>query len=313
MFNRNKGIRGILPPVRLPKEVEEDAREEAAAKEYVRERVGTISEYQPIDASIFRISSSLDKLQAAPKQVKDKDGFTPAQNTQLHKYLTRPSTGGAASAAKRKKTAYEVGMEEAHAGGFINRKKVNDNGAKYIPWYERNTEANDGVKKFNHHDRSTYPHAQKDKLMKAEIADKIKRGKLPTKDGVQTLQYVTDTIKNYDGKPETHKPRWMVNYQNGELEDVNDPNWMDNQIKQGLVPDSLVKQHQAENKPKIQKTNFGYVKTIPEKKSTVQQLEALRNFGQNPLVKNEQRKKDYLLKRWGIQDGPHNPKTAKKV
>ena len=40
--------------------------------------------------------------------------------------------------------------------------------------------------------------------------------------------------------------KWMVNYQNGELEDVNHPNWMDNQIKQGLVPGTLVKQHKKE-------------------------------------------------------------------
>ena len=214
MLNRNKGIRGILPPVSLPQEQAQDAAEIAAAKDYVRKRLGPISEYKSVDPSLYLINSKLDLLQAAPKQVKDKDGFTPAQNAQIHKYLTRPA----------------------------------------------------------------------DPFKKAEIADKIKRGKLPSKEGMKTLQYVTDSVKQWDGKPETHKPRWMVNYQNGELEDVNDPKWMDNQIKQGLVPDSLVKQHKAENKPKIQKTNFGYVKTIPEKKSTVQQLEALKKFGQNPLV-----------------------------
>jgi len=30
------------------------------------------------------------------------------------------------------------------------------------------------------------------------------------------------------------------------LEDVNHPNWMDNQIKQGLAPGTLVKQHKKE-------------------------------------------------------------------
>jgi hypothetical protein len=68
-------------------------------------------------------------------------------------------------------------------------------------------------KKFNHHDSSTFPHAQKDKLMKAEIAgelkDNIQTGKLPTTEGVKTLQYVTDTIKKNDDIPVSHKPRWM--------------------------------------------------------------------------------------------------------
>ena len=139
-------------------------------------------------------------------------------------------------------------------------------GAKYIPWYFRNTEADDGIKKYNHHDNSTYPYVQKEKLMKAEIDDKIKRGKLPTKDEMKTLQYVTDTVKNYDDMPVSHKPRWMVNYQNGELEDVNHPDWMDNQIKQGLVPGSLVKEHK-----------------------TVKQLEALKEFGKNPLIKKDKK------------------------
>ena len=76
-----------------------------------------------------------------------------------------------------------------------------------------------------------------------------------------------------------------TDYQSGELEDVNHPDWMDNQIKQGLVPDSLVKQHKAENK--IAQTKLGLIKTIPEKKSTVKQLEALRDFGQNRLIKEK--------------------------
>ena len=66
--------------------------------------------------------------------------------------------------------------------------------------------------------------------------------------------------------PVSHKPRWMVNYQNGELEDVNHPDWMDNQIKQGLVPGSLVKEHK-----------------------TVKQLETLKEFGKNPLIKKDKK------------------------
>ena len=120
-----------------------------------------------------------------------------------------------------------------------------------------------------------------------ELKDKIQTGKIASKDGVKTLQYVTDTIKKYDDVPVSHKPRWMVNYQNGELEDINHPDWMDNQIKQGLVPDSLVKQHQAENKITQTKTKLGLIKTIPEKKPMVKQLEALRNFGQNRLIKEK--------------------------
>ena len=269
MYNRNRGIRGILSPRLSTQEMAEDA----AAREYVVRRVGPISEYKPLDPSIYRISATLDRLQAAAKQpeVKDADGFTAKENAQIHKHLTRRSNGGVAAAARRRADSTK--------------------GAKYIPWYERNTEADDEVKKFNHLDSSTFPHAQKDKLMNAEITgelkDKIQTGKIPSKDGVKTLQYVTDAIKKYDDVPVSHKPRWMVNYQNGELEDVNHPDWMDNQIKQGLVPDSLVKQHQAENKITQTKTKLGLIKTIPEKKSTVQQLEALRDFGQNRLIKEK--------------------------
>ena len=94
-----------------------------------------------------------------------------------------------------------------------------------------------------------------------ELKDKIQTGKIPSKDGVKTLQYVTDAIKKYDDVPVSHKPRWMVNYQNGELEDVNHPDWMDNQIKQGLVPDGLAKQHQTDNKITQTKTKLGLIKT----------------------------------------------------
>tara|TARA_B100001971_G_C18198674_1_gene543144 strand:- start:101 stop:922 length:822 start_codon:yes stop_codon:yes gene_type:complete len=273
MFNRNKGIRAILNPRLSREEIAEDT----AAKEYVRRRVGPLSDYKPLDPAIYRVSATLDKLQAA--------GTAPVKKTwssekEFENYITkRPSP-------KEYKGTWNKFKKQQEA-----KRKAADptKGAKYVPWYSRNTEADDGVKKFNHHDNSTYPYAQKEKLMKAEIDDKIKRGKLPTKEGMKTLQYVTDTVKNYDDMPVSHKPRWMVNYQNGELEDVNHPDWVDNQIKQGLAPGSLVKQHKAENKPKIQKTNFGYVKTIPEKKPIVKQLEALRDFGQNRLIKEDKK------------------------
>ena len=67
--------------------------------------------------------------------------------------------------------------------------------------YERNTETDDGIKKYNQNDKSIYPSAQKTKLMKAEIADKIQRGKLPTVQGVKDLQHVADISKDYDGMP----------------------------------------------------------------------------------------------------------------
>ena len=301
MYNRNRGIRGILSPRLSTQEMAEDA----AAREYVVRRVGPISEYKPLDPSIYRISATLDKLQAAPEQVKDKFGNTPAQKKKMidDYFAKRPSPSEyKGSWNKFKKQQQEKSNIADAAPALLEaepkihtpayRKKYPERYKKgYVPWYERNTEADDGVKKFNHHDSSTFPHAQKDKLMKAkitgELKDKIQTGKLPTKDGVKTLQYVTDTIKEYDDVPVSHKPRWMVNYQNGELEDVNHPDWMDNQIKQGLVPDGLAKQHQTDNKITQTKTKLGLIKTIPEKKSTVQQLEALRDFGQNRLIKEK--------------------------
>ena len=228
MYDRKKGIGALFKPYRSPQEIAEDA----AAKEYVMRRVGPVSEYKPLDPSIYRISATLDKLQAA--------GTAPVKDSRQHKIIKvvkEPTPALMEAEPKIHTPAYRKKYPERYKSG-------------YVPWYLRNTESDDGVKKFNHHDSSTFPHAQKDKLMKAEIAgelkDNIQTGKLPTTEGVKTLQYVTDTIKKNDDIPVSHKPRWMVNYQNGELEDVNHPNWMDNQIKQGLVPGTLVKQHKKE-------------------------------------------------------------------
>jgi|TARA_Y100000031_G_scaffold133472_1_gene155340 hypothetical protein len=84
MYNRNKGIRAILSPPLSPAEIKEDE----AARAAVIKQVGYIPPYKPVTLPL--VTDSLTKLQAAPIEVKDKDGFTPKQNQEIHNYLIRP-------------------------------------------------------------------------------------------------------------------------------------------------------------------------------------------------------------------------------
>ena len=90
MRTRDKGLRTLFKSFRSPQEIKEDQ----DAMRAVINKVGPIITYQPADTSLYSIDSSLDKLQAAStkpiKEVKDKDGFTPKENAEINKYLTRP-------------------------------------------------------------------------------------------------------------------------------------------------------------------------------------------------------------------------------
>ena len=62
-MNRNTGIRGLFKPFRLAKEIAEDE----AARAAVISKIGYSAPYNPVDVSTYRISDTLNKLQAAPK------------------------------------------------------------------------------------------------------------------------------------------------------------------------------------------------------------------------------------------------------
>jgi hypothetical protein len=88
-MNRNTGIRGLFKPFRSPKEIAEDE----AARAAVISKIGYSAPYNPVDVSTYRISDTLNKLQAAPEQVKDKFGNTPAQKKKMidDYFAKRPS------------------------------------------------------------------------------------------------------------------------------------------------------------------------------------------------------------------------------
>ena len=126
MYNRNKGIGALFKPYRSPQEIAEDA----AAKEYVMRRVGPVSEYQPLDPSIYRISATLNKLQAA--------GTAPVKDSRQHKIIKvvkEPTPALMEAEPKIHTPAYRKKYPERYKSG-------------YVPWYLRNTESDDGVKKF---------------------------------------------------------------------------------------------------------------------------------------------------------------------
>jgi len=84
-MNRNTGIRGLLKPFISPREIAEDK----AARAAVINRIGYVPPYNPVDVSTYRISDTLNKLQAA--------GTAPVKKTwssekEFENYITkRPS------------------------------------------------------------------------------------------------------------------------------------------------------------------------------------------------------------------------------
>ena len=182
-MNRNTGIRGLFKPFRSPKEIAEDK----AARAAVISKIGYSAPYNPVDVSTYRISDTLNKLQAA--------GTAPVKKTwrsekEFENYITkRPSPSeykgswkkfvkqqaakhangnkehivkntiqktpiGYVKTIKPKDTINQLkalrkyahpeldndGMHPAdkfNKGGIADKKDAT-NGAKYIPWYEKN-------------------------------------------------------------------------------------------------------------------------------------------------------------------------------
>ncbi|WP_286827698.1 hypothetical protein, partial [Maribacter sp. UBA4516] len=93
------------------------------------------------------------------------------------------------------------------------------------------------VKKFDALDKTTYPSDPKQRLALAHgtATDQInqhhqdRQGKLlPKEESRKTLQYVSDSVTKWDGKP---KANWLFNPVTGELEDTNDPQWIEKSEK----------------------------------------------------------------------------------
>jgi len=152
-MNRNTGIRGLFKPFRSPKEIAEDR----AARAAVISKIGYSAPYNPVDVSTYRISDTLNKLQAA--------GTAPVKKTwssekEFENYITkRPSPseykgswkkfvkqqkedthptdkfnrGGAVEEKRQKRIANYTKQQWG-----IADKKDATSGAKYIPWHEGN-------------------------------------------------------------------------------------------------------------------------------------------------------------------------------
>ena len=85
-----------------------------------------------------------------------------------------------------------------------------------------------------------------------------------------------------------------INYEEGNKGDKK-PYWMKKQEEQNI-----------KTKNKIIKSPIGNVRVIDNNK-TNKQLKALRDFGQNTLIKNEQRRAKYLNKQWGLDNKEKTP------
>lgn len=198
MQTRDKGIRSILRPPLSPAEIKEDQE----AMRAVINKVGPINPYQPIvDTPLYNINASLDKLQAAStkpiKEVRDKDGFTPKQNREIHKYLTRPPDPHARERREKRELLAKQNKQKIVKSPIGNVRYVEAKKPKPMPI----------VKYIN----------RMNQLYGADTSE-------PTKQGVKDLQRVTDAVHKQDGTP-NHQPEWRWSINRKELVDIKDPNF----------------------------------------------------------------------------------------
>jgi len=83
---KDKGIRGLIPGVVLPSE----QKEKQEAREYIRRKIGVRKE---LPAAPTLISDYLHPTVTLklPAETKDEFGYTPSQNKEIEKQLTRPT------------------------------------------------------------------------------------------------------------------------------------------------------------------------------------------------------------------------------
>ena len=154
------------------------------------------------------------------------------------------------------------------------------------------------VKKFDALDKTTYPSDPKQRLALAHgtATDQInqhhqdRQGKLlPKEESRKTLQYVSDSVTKWDGKP---KANWLFNPVTGELEDTNDPQWIEkSEKKMDQFHSTKVDPKTGQAEPKI--GTDAHKEKYPERYKTgyvskedriVSQLNDLKKFGKNKLT-----------------------------
>ncbi len=223
MYNRNSGIRGILSPPLSEAEKQEDL----AAMRAVINKVGPITTYHPVDQSFFEIGASLDKLQAAANkptvEVRDKDGFTPKQNAEILRHLTRPGDPGA-KARSEKRELLEKQKRVKRTMTKLGEVKTIEAAAKPKPM--PTVKYIDRINHLYNNNHSEDNEAANNKTVRQLEALKTwSQGKPgPTKQGVKDLQKVTDAVHTQDGSPK-HRPEWRWSINRKELVDIKDPNF----------------------------------------------------------------------------------------
>ena len=154
------------------------------------------------------------------------------------------------------------------------------------------------VKKFDALDKTTYPSDPKQRMALAHgtATDQInehhkdRQGKLlPKESSRKTLQYVSDSVTKWDGAP---KANWLFNPVTGELEDTNDPKWIEkSENKMAQFEDNKVDPKTGQAEPKI--GTDAHKEKYPERYKTgyvsksdriVAQLKDLKKFGKNKLT-----------------------------
>ena len=155
------------------------------------------------------------------------------------------------------------------------------------------------VKKFDALDKSTYPSDPKQRLALAHgtATDQLnqhhkdRQGTLLSKESSRkTLQYISDTNTKYSDQ---RKANWLFNPVTGELEDTNDPKWLEkSEKKMNQFEDNIVDPKTGQAEPKIgtdahkekypERYKTGYVS---KSERIVSQLKDLKEFGKNKLIK----------------------------
>ena len=155
------------------------------------------------------------------------------------------------------------------------------------------------VKKFDALDKSTYPSDPKQRLALAHgtATDQLnqhhkdRQGKLLSKESSRkTLQYISDSNTKYSDQ---RKANWLFNPVTGELEDTNDPQWLEkSENKMNQFEDNIVNPKTGQAEPKI--GTDAHKEKYPERYKTgyvsksdriVSQLKSLKEFGKNKLIK----------------------------
>ena len=210
-----------------------------------------------------------------PEEIRDKFGHTKAEKNKIINdwYVRKPS---------KKKTDFK--LKEAAVQSASPKQEY-----KYP------------VKKYDSMDPSTYPTDPKQRmaLMHGTATDQINehhkdnKGKLLSKEAARkTLQYVSDSASKWDNAP---KQKWLFNPVTGELEDTNDPQWIEkSEKKMDQFHATKVDPKTGQAEPKIgtdahkekypQRYKTGYVSRADR---IVSELKELKEFGKNKLTNDD--------------------------